>query len=350
MPGLRLQNLCKVFAVGRTSVTALDRLDLDASPGELLVVLGPSGCGKTTLLRLIAGLDQPTSGEIKLHGETIVHKKAQERSIGMAFQYPALLPQLTVAENISLGPKLRGIPEPERSTRTRELAELLRISDLLPRLPETLSGGQQQRVSLARALAIRPALLLLDEPLANLDPVSRNDLRATIRSVQQKLGVTTIYVTHDQAEAAAVADRIAILDRGTLQQIGKPCELYSDPTNLFVATFFAPEPPNMIHGAIKAEGFRPNSSDYILPTHLSEKEKVTCVIRPRAIHPGGSSRGIVEHVQQSGWGTSIILNVSGISLRAELSTPASVQVGAVFPFSVDASATLFFDDSGHRLR
>ncbi|MGZ8940275.1 MAG: ABC transporter ATP-binding protein [Limisphaerales bacterium] len=350
MSGLRVQNLCKVFRVARTRVTALDGVSLASGVGELLVVLGPSGCGKTTLLRLIAGLEEPTSGEIELNGEPVAQKKPQDRSIGMAFQYPALLPQLTVEENISLGPKLRGVPTAERSARTHELAGLLRIADLLPRRPETLSGGQQQRVSLARALATGPQLLLLDEPLANLDPVSRQELRTNIRSVQRKLGLTTIYVTHDQSEAVAVADRIAILNSGKLQQVGTPSDLYNDPSNLFVATFFAPEPPNVIHGTIEVDGFRPRNCNLVLPANLRGNGDATCLIRPRSIGPGETFQGVVEAIQQTGWSTSLILNVSGLPLHAEFAATLSVQPGEVFRFSLNPAEMHFFDSAGHRLR
>src|SRR5687768_970426 len=172
MAGLRIENITRKFGTPRAQVTAVDRLCLDISEGELLVLLGPSGSGKTTLLRMVAGLEKPDSGDIFLGAKSLLTEKLENRRVGMAFQYPALLPQLSVAQNIELGMQLRNVPSHDRSTRVRELADLLNISDLLSRAPETLSGGQQQRVSLARTLALHPELLLLDEPLANLDPSS----------------------------------------------------------------------------------------------------------------------------------------------------------------------------------
>ena len=350
MAELRVANLCKEFSAGRSKVTALDRLNLDINPLELLVVLGPSGCGKTTLLRCIAGLEKPTSGDITLGGESLLHKKPQERRIAMAFQFPALLPQLTVVENISLGPKLRGVSAEERSARTRELAELLEIPELLARLPETLSGGQQQRVSLARALVTRPELLLLDEPLANLDPTSRVQLRDTICAVQQKLGVTTIYVTHDQGEAAALADRIAVMNEGRVRGIGTAHQLYIDPANLFVAQFFGPETPNVFAGKLDSNGFHSHRTNLSFPVSASYAGDATCVIRPRAIRPGADFVGKVISMQHTGWSTALGLLMESLSLRAELPPTANLRVGDAFSFTVDAADVLLFDPAGTRVR
>ena len=285
MAKLLLENVLKTFpgARGAASVTAVDRFSIEVQDGKLLVLLGPSGCGKTTLLRLIAGLDEPGSGRILLDGQELGRTPPQKRPIGMAFQYPALLPQLTVRQNVGLGPKLRGVPEAETQARVTHLAGLLRIADLLDRLPETLSGGQQQRVSLARALANQPSVLLLDEPLANLDPVSRSELRDAIRAVQQKLAITTIYVTHDQAEAAAIADEIAIMNRGTIEQVGTALELYRDPLSLFVAEFFDPDKPNIFPAAIKIGRLSPRGASCEFPTNMRDRDEVTCVVRSRAI-------------------------------------------------------------------
>jgi putative spermidine/putrescine transport system ATP-binding protein len=350
MAGLRIENLTRKFATPRARVVAIDRLTLEIADGELLVLLGPSGSGKTTLLRMIAGLENPDSGDILLAGRSILSEKTENRRIGMSFQYPALLPQLTVAENIELGMKLRKVPSQDRSARTRELAELLSISDLLNRSPETLSGGQQQRVSLARALALRPEILLLDEPLANLDPSSRIDLRTSMRAIQQKLRVTTIYVTHDQNEAAAVADRIAILDRGSLQQFGTAATLYRDPANLFVAQFFAPERPNILTGALTGNGFAANNSALVLPTNIFARGDALCAIRPRAVQFGGAFEGKVEAIQYTGWSTKLIINLTGVNLIAELPHKTELRAGDLFHFSINPADLLFFAPSGERLR
>jgi ABC-type sugar transport system ATPase subunit len=350
MAGLRIENLTRNFATARPPVTAVDRLTLEIIDGELLVLLGPSGSGKTTLLRLVAGLEKPDSGDVLLGGKSILNEKVETRRIGMAFQYPALLPQLSVAQNIELGMKLRKVPSLDRSNRVRELTDLLSISDLLKRSPETLSGGQQQRVSLARALALRPQLLLLDEPLANLDPASRLELRAAIRTVQQTLRVTTIYVTHDQNEAAAVADRIAILDRGALQQVGTTTALYRDPTNLFVSQFFAPERPNVLSGTISNNGFAAQNSSFVLPASIPGRGEAMCVIRPNCLRPGGTIESKVEAVQFTGWSTHITVNASGVRLVSTLTNEVPHCVGDLFHFSVDPAELLFFAPSGDRLR
>ena len=350
MAELRVANLCKEFSAGQSKVTALDRLNLQINPLELLVVLGPSGCGKTTLLRCIAGLEKPTSGDITLDGASLLHRKPQERLIGMAFQYPALLPQLSVAENISLGPKLRGVSAEERSTRTAELADLLDITQLLGRLPETLSGGQQQRASLARALATRPELLLLDEPLANLDPTSRVQLRDTIRAVQQKLHVTTIYVTHDQDEAASLGDRIAIMNEGRIHGIGTARELYTDPPNLFVAQFFGPEAPNILPGKFETDGFHPTGTNLVLPSDAHYSSDATCVLRPRSIRPGTDFTAAITSVQHTGWSTTLLLSLQNLRLRADLPPTPTLRPGDSFSFTINPAGLLFFNLSGARLR
>ena len=349
MAELSIEKLSKTFP--SPPITAVDHFSIDVRDRELLVLLGPSGCGKTTLLRLIAGLEQPNSGAILLDGKNLNPLPPQSRAVGMAFQYPALLPQLTVEQNIALGPKLRGVPAPVANARVRELAQLLDVNDLLARAPATLSGGQQQRVSLARALANQPALLLLDEPLANLDPISRADLRDAIRSVQQKLGVTTLYVTHDQAEAAAVADRIAIMKAGRLEQAGTAPELYNDPANLFVAEFFAPERPNVLNGELKDGRFFVGDSHLQFETRVRRSGKAICVIRPHSIQAGGDFSATVKDVRQTGWNTSATLEIFGINLRADLHHFSELKSGESFRCTIKPESLLLFDPvTGTRLR
>ena len=350
MPSLRIQNLSKEFVNERSRISALHPLTLAVDDGELLAILGPSGSGKTTLLRLIAGLEKPDNGEISLGSENITHRKPQDRHIGMAFQYPALLPQLTVSENISLGLKLRAASATERSERTRELTELLQITDLLSRRPESLSGGQQQRVSLARALATRPNLLLLDEPLANLDPTSCFQLRDSIRTVQRKLCITTLYVTHHQDEATAVADRVAILNSGALQQIATASELYENPSNLFVAKFFAPEPPNILPGKIESKIFRADESNLAIPAGATHIGPAMCLIRPRSIRLGGNLTAEIQSIQQTGWSTSVQLNLQNTTLHALLPPTPNLQPGTNISISIDPAGALFFKPTGERLR
>jgi putative spermidine/putrescine transport system ATP-binding protein len=218
-------------------VRALDGLDLDIAPGEMVVLLGPSGCGKTTALRILAGLDVADSGSVLVNGRDITRVPANKRGMGMVFQAYSLFPHLTVAENVAFGLKLRGDDRRRRAARAAEMLELVGLSQQGNRYAGQLSGGQQQRVALARALAIEPAVLLLDEPLSALDAKVRVQLRDEIRRVQVEVGTTTLFVTHDQEEALAVADRVGVMNSGRLDQIAPPTELYERPANQFVAEF-----------------------------------------------------------------------------------------------------------------
>jgi putative spermidine/putrescine transport system ATP-binding protein len=218
-------------------VRALDGLSLDLAPGEMVVLLGPSGCGKTTALRLLAGLDVATSGTVMVGGRDITHVPANKRDMGMVFQAYSLFPHLTVEENVAFGLKLRGVDKAARVKRAGEMLELVGLSTQGKRYAHQLSGGQQQRVALARALAIEPAVLLLDEPLSALDAKVRVQLRDEIRRVQVEVGTTTLFVTHDQEEALAVADRVGVMYEGRLEQVAPPTELYARPATPFVAEF-----------------------------------------------------------------------------------------------------------------
>jgi putative spermidine/putrescine transport system ATP-binding protein len=218
-------------------VRALDGLTLTIEPGEMVVLLGPSGCGKTTALRILAGLEEATSGRVVVADKELTHTPANKRDMGMVFQAYSLFPHLTVAENVGFGLKMRGRGGRRRQDRAREMLELVGLAKQVDRYPAQLSGGQQQRVALARALAIEPAVLLLDEPLSALDAKVRVQLRDEIRRVQVEVGTTTLFVTHDQEEALAVADRVGVMNTGRLEQIATPTELYSAPATPFVGEF-----------------------------------------------------------------------------------------------------------------
>ncbi len=211
--------------------------NLKVERGELVTFLGPSGCGKTTTLRMIAGFETPTEGSIRIDGRDVTHLSARRRAIGMVFQAYALFPNMTVERNIAFGLKVAGKPAAEIKARVDEMLALIKLSDLAGRFPHQLSGGQQQRVSLARALAPSPRMLLLDEPLSALDARIRAGLREEIRALQQKLGITTIFVTHDQEEALSISDRIVVMNEGAIEQIGSPGDIYNRPRTRFVASF-----------------------------------------------------------------------------------------------------------------
>ena len=240
-------------------VAAVDGIDLASADGEFLVLLGPSGCGKTTLLRMIGGLEPPTTGEILIGGRVVTDLPPRARQIAMVFQSYALYPHMTVANNIAFPLKAAGIAKAEQARRIAWAAGILGIDSLLDRKPRQLSGGQRQRVALARALVREPTVFLLDEPLSNLDAQRRASARDELQGFQRRVGTTTIYVTHDQVEAMGMGDRIAVMDHGRIRQVGTPHEIYDEPADTFVATFLGSPPMNLVPSNREGElfGFRP---------------------------------------------------------------------------------------------
>ncbi|SIQ22734.1 ABC transporter ATP-binding protein [Halanaerobium kushneri] len=240
--GINLDSLVKKFG----NVIAVNNINFNIKPGEFFALLGPSGCGKTTTLRLVAGLEEATEGRIMFDDEDVTYKEPKERDVAMVFQDYALYPHMTVAENIGYPLKVRKINKNEIRKKVKETSKQFKISNLLERKPNQLSGGQQQRVALARALVHQPKVFLFDEPLSNLDARLRLESRTFLKHFQSELGITTIYVTHDQSEALALADRIAVLKDGQIRQIGTPREVYENPSDSFVADFIGDPPMNLI--------------------------------------------------------------------------------------------------------
>ena len=244
--GLSLAGVSKAW----DGAVALSSLSLDVEPGELVTVLGPSGSGKSTALRIVAGLEAPDAGRVTIGERDVTGVEPADRGVAMVFQSFALFPHLSVADNIAFGLRARGAAREEARRRAREVAEPLGLAELLERRPAQLSGGERQRVALARGLAGKPDVLLLDEPLSNLDARLRAEARAEVRRVQADTGVTTLYVTHDQDEALALGHRVAVLDRGALQQVGTPDEVYDRPANRFVASFVGEPAMNLVAPAV----------------------------------------------------------------------------------------------------
>jgi spermidine/putrescine ABC transporter ATP-binding subunit len=232
-PSVQIERVTKRFG----DVTAVDEVSLDVRRGELFALLGPSGCGKTTLLRLIGGLEEPSAGVIRIHGEDMTHVPPHRRPVNMVFQHYALFPHLTVEENVAFGLPYKQVPRPERAARVGKALELVRLTGLGNRRPDQLSGGQRQRVALARALVLEPEVLLLDEPLAALDPNLRKEVQVELKHLQRRLGITFVFVTHDREEALALSDRIAVMSHGRVEQAGTPVEVFESPATEFVARF-----------------------------------------------------------------------------------------------------------------
>ena len=277
---LGLRDVTKRYGTGPEVVSDCN---LAVARGEFITLLGPSGCGKTTVLRIIAGLVPPSSGQVTLGGEDITARPAHARNIGLVFQNYALFPHLSVERNIAFGLDMRGIRGAAARDRVNRALDLVRLGGLGSRMPKELSGGQQQRVALARALVIEPAILLLDEPLSNLDAKLRDDLRAEIRDIQTRLGITALFVTHDQAEALTMSDRIAVISRGRIQQIGTPAEIYESPASPFVATFVGRT--NHIAAAVQSAGagwslLAAPGVHLRAPVELAPGQAVTIMIRP----------------------------------------------------------------------
>ena len=304
-------------------VKAVDNLNLEIGEGEFMALLGPSGCGKTTTLLTIAGFYKPTAGEVRFNERVVNELPPRKRNIGMVFQSYALYPHMKVLDNIAFPLKVQKAPRHIWQERARKVAELLEIDDLLDRLPGQLSGGQQQRVALARALVREPDLLLLDEPLSNLDAKLRVTMRAELKRLQKDLAITTIFVTHDQVEAMTMADRIALLEAGRLQQVGAPEELYHSPVNLFVAGFIGTPPMNFLkakiteEGELTGEGFRLSLRKEMRGHIAGRRVEVIIGVRPEHVTIGtGETEGEVYVVEPLGRDVLVTLKVGSATLKA----------------------------------
>jgi multiple sugar transport system ATP-binding protein len=334
---VEVKNLKKMYDGG--SVHAVDGVDLATEEGEYLVLLGPSGCGKTTLLRTIAGLEQPTEGEVLIDGSVVNGLPPRVRKIAMVFQSYALYPHKTVLANIVFPLKAEKIDRAEREKKALWAADLLGIGHLTNRKPRQLSGGERQRVALARALVREPHVFLLDEPLSNLDAKLRASARDELKRFQQRVGTTTVYVTHDQAEAMGLGDRIAVMDQGQVHQVGHPVEVYDHPANTFVATFIGSPPMNLVKHDGTLVGFRP---EHLLPSEIVSGERVTMPFHIDRIEYLSGDRHVYGTVTGLGDKTRVIAR-----LPATVTVPLRPDETHEFGCGVDRIR--FFDaDSGER--
>lgn len=331
------------------SVTVMSDLSLKIHDGELVALLGPSGCGKTTTLFAISGIYRVDGGQILFGGKDVSNLPSQKRNVGIVFQAYALYPHMTVFENIAFPLKLRALPKKELERKVKDMAELTEIGELLKRRPAQLSGGQQQRVSLARALVREPSVLLLDEPLSNLDARLRTTMRAEIKKIQRETGVTTILVTHDQVEATTMADRIVCMNEGTIAQVARPDEIYEFPKNKFVAGFIGSPPINFIDGMAAGSGFVVDG--VTLPFRGSVNGGATLGLRPEFIKLGeGTIPATVTEVEPMGREIFYHLATPLGNLTAlETSSKPSFHLHQQTTMSWNEQDALYFDSEGTRI-
>lgn len=340
MARLELQELHKQFG----DVVALHSLDLVVESGEFISLLGPSGCGKTTALRIIAGFERADSGRVLIDDDDIIGKPANQRDMGMVFQAYSLFPNMTALDNVAFGLRIRKVARDQRVRRAADLLELVGLASQANRYPHQLSGGQQQRVALARALAIEPRVLLLDEPLSALDAKVRVQLRDEIRRIQSRLGITALYVTHDQEEALSISDRVVVLSQGRIEQVGTPADIYDSPRTLFVAGFVGTM--NRIEGTIRqAQSGMVDTGSALLPAAAArdwmEGDRVLLLIRPESIEVEQTS-GDQPPAENSLIGTLSARTFLGSVTRLDVTTPA----GHIM-VDVPSTRALSFADNTH---
>lgn len=364
MGALLIDQVTKSF--GDTQI--LKGINIDIQDGEFIILVGPSGCGKSTLMNIIAGLEDATAGRLELAGRDVTDVSPKDRDIAMVFQSYALYPTMNVARNISFGLEMRKVPKEERDRVVTEVAKLLQIDHLLDRKPSQLSGGQRQRVAMGRALARSPRVFLFDEPLSNLDAKLRVEMRTEIKKLHKRLGTTIVYVTHDQIEAMTLADRIAVMKDGIVQQLGTPDEIYNDPSNMFVAGFMGSPPMNFIEVELEngQAVIESCSERHLLRLPQSEslaaqaRTKVVLGIRPEMItepKPEEETEFLhriamdFEVVEPMGADTMAIGQWNGIDVHSRLSPKAGAQAGKGTEIQVNTALAVVFDkETGERIR
>jgi multiple sugar transport system ATP-binding protein len=360
-PILSVQSICKEYG----QLKILRDIDFEIEQGDFLVLVGPSGCGKSTLLSCIGGLTDPTSGQIQIDGRDVTSTDPSKRNIAMVFQSYALFPNMDVAHNIGYGLEVRKVPQAKRDAKIQQVAELLKIEQLLTRFPAQLSGGQRQRVAMGRALVRDPKLFLFDEPLSNLDAKLRVTMRTEIKRLHERLGATMIYVTHDQIEAMTLATKILVMKDGIIQQAGTPKQIYNEPTNMFVAGFMGAPSMNLFQakigfsdGAAQITIERENDVPLVLtdtapPVELAKYngKNVTMGLRPEALTdrapdidgPPQMSECLLEVVEPAGSDTFAQIELAGAEVTARFHGDIDVKSGARLPIYFDLSKVSYFD-------
>ncbi|MEY4014311.1 MAG: hypothetical protein RLZZ290_1175 [Pseudomonadota bacterium] len=353
LSALTLEHLEKTW--GETTV--LHPLTLDIRSGEFVVLLGPSGCGKTTTMRMIAGLETPTSGRIRLDGRDITHLEPRDRNVAMVFQSYGLYPNMTVLENIGFPLKMRGESRESITNQAIAAAKTVEVDGLLSRKPKELSGGQRQRVALARAIVRRPSLFLLDEPLSNLDARLRASMRTYIKQLHRQLAITTVYVTHDQVEAMTLADRVVVMSAARVQQVGTPLEIYHQPANTFVAGFVGSPPMNLLRGVVDPMGFfsLPGHNDKLKVAHDARigLGELVMGVRPEHImlRPANEANGFgtLLSVETTGDLTWVTLQCGEQQLTCRAEPDFSGLYGERIPFELSLGSVSWFDaETGQR--
>jgi multiple sugar transport system ATP-binding protein len=353
MTRIRLENISKTF--GKTTV--VHDLDLSIEDGEFFTIVGPSGCGKTTVLNMIAGLETPTGGSILFDDKPVNELPPKERDVAMVFQSYALYPHMSVYENIAFPLKMKKAGKEIIDTEVRRVASLLDLDELLARKPKELSGGQRQRVALGRAMVRKPKVFLMDEPLSNLDVRLRTGMRAEIKLLHQKLGITTVYVTHDQAEAMGLSERIAVLHEGTIQQVGAPLEVYQKPINLFVAGFIGSPPMNMIRGRVRSRNpLEIDCNGTVIKPRTTVAQKTDSIvvgIRPEDVTVVAAGHGngfpatvtLVEPIGSFTWVDAIW---QGVSIKALSKSEQGIRPGSEVLLAFSNDAVRLFNEADGR--
>jgi len=367
MVEVTFDHVTKIFGEGKDRVVAADDVTFTVKDKELIVLLGPSGSGKSTLLRLVAGLEIPTSGDIIIGDKVVTELSPRERDVAMVFQSYALYPHMSVFDNIAFPLKIRKLSKNEIKSKVEEVAEILNIKHLLDRMPGQLSGGEMQRTALARCIVRNPKVFLFDEPLSNLDAKLRVTTRGFLKRLQKDLGITSIYVTHDQEEAMTIADRIVVLNKGKVQQIGKSEDVYGNPQNIFVAGFIGSPPMNMIEGSlVRKDGkmfFEAGSIKFeippemILSNDLNQVKKITLGLRPEdvsvTVKPIGLRiifKGKVYITESVGSIKYVTVETDGLMIRAMAEMGFNADIGEDVYFSFKLRKAYLFDTkSGNRI-